>query len=168
MIGSASQSFDFAFRRQRVLFCVSSGFVMKLAELVRLSEEMAVELVAHEEEHLRKRGMWYGGWEVNERDHDEGLRNMLFADIKYEFFYWYITMMRGKDGGPLCEVAGCVRWADLSNVHHFDPCFFCACCWESMKKSGEMVDGPVALRTWKRKAVVELDAEMRPLCLEKV
>ena len=88
--------------------------------------------------------------------------------MKYEFFYWYVSNDAWEEGGPLCEVAGCVRWADLSDVHHYDPCFFCACCWESMKKGGEMVDGPVALRTRKRKAAVELTADMVPLCLERL
>ena len=168
MIGGASQSFDFAFRGQRASFCVSSGFKMKLAELVRLSEDVAVMLVSHEEEHLQKRGLWYGGWEVCERTHDERTRNVLFADRRYEFFYWYIGTMRGKEGGPLCEAGDCVRWADLSGVHHTDPCFFCASCWESMREGSEMVDGPVALRTRKRKAAVELTADMVPLCLKRL
>ena len=163
-----SQSFHSTFRGQRALFFVSSGFTMKLAELVRLSEDVAVMLVSHEEEHLRKRGLWYGGWEVCERTHDERTRDVLFAERRYEFFDWYVSTMRGKEGGPVCEAGGCVRWADLSDVHHTDPCFFCACCWESMKKGGEMVDGPVALRTRKRKAAVELTADMVPSCLERL
>ena len=35
---------------------------------MRLSEDVAVMLVSHEEEHLRECGLWYGGWEVDERD----------------------------------------------------------------------------------------------------
>ena len=163
-----SQLLHFAFRGQRASFRVSSSFTMKLAELVRMSEEMAVVLVAHEEEHLRKCGMWYGRWEINECDHDEGLRNMLYFDLKDEFFFWYVSMMRGKQGGPLCESPRCVRWADLSDAHPSDPCFYCAVYVSSMKESGRMQDGPVALRTRKRKAAVEVDADMVPLFLERV
>ena len=62
--GDVSQSFHFAFRGQRALFFVSSGFTMKLAELVRLSEDDGCDWLLTRKSILRKRGMWYGGWEV--------------------------------------------------------------------------------------------------------
>ena len=37
-----------------------------------------------------------------------------------------------------------------------------------MKESGRMQDGPVALRTRKKKAAVEVDADMVPLFLERL
>ena len=163
-----SQSFHFSFRGQRVSFYVSGSFTMKLAHLVHMSEDMAVVLAAHEEEHLRECGMWYGGWEVDEREHDVRSRNKLYFELKDEFFWWYVSIMRGRQGGPLCESPGCVRWADLSDVHPCDPCFCCSVCASAMKESGRMQDGPVALRTRKRKAAVEVDADMVPLFLERL
>ena len=50
------------------------------------------------------------------RTHDERTHDVLFAERRYEFFYWYISTMRGKEGGPLCEAGNCVRWADLSEM----------------------------------------------------
>ena len=108
---------------------------MKLAHLVHMSEEMAVVLAAHEEEHLRECGMWYGGWEVDERDHDVRSRNKLYFELKDEFFWWYVSMMRGRQGGPLCESPGCARWADLSDTHPCNPCFCCSVCASAMKES---------------------------------
>ena len=58
--------------------------------------------------------------------------------------------------------------ADLSDVHHSDPYFICGWCRETDRGRHAMWEGPVASRTRKRKAEVDVDEDMVPRWMRRV
>ena len=141
---------------------------MKIGELIHDSEEVAAMLVRHEEDACRKQGLWDTDMTRTIKDHDFVMRNDLFEGFRYKYFYWYVSMMRRCHGGVMCETPNCPNRADLFDVHHSDPYFICGWCRETDRGRSMMCEGPVASRTRKRKAEVEVDAEMVPLWMVRM
>ena len=84
-----NQSYFIDFDGQRVAVSVSNLIIIRDEALLNwcgCRRRWLLRLVRMEENKLRSMGQWSGGWELSPRDYDEHRRNMMYDEVRYEFF----------------------------------------------------------------------------------